>query len=418
MLASPRGTQDSRLYLLLQHHRCGYSPSPMRLNWVLPLLHLLLFFSSRNAHGSLANLTIDDTDSAYWTFTGDWNALSPTSSCSGCVVHPNPALAYNHTWHDGSLVSGTFTFQGSAVYIYGIDFPSPNGGTAAGSSILFQMDSPSILRFHTYAGTEYVYNSLFFSATDLDSSVTHAVEWVIQVTVGEDDAVQVSSASAAKSSALPVPNVGTPDGEVSTKSSAIGRTSLSGVSTDIGIAASSTSSEQTPAASMTSFPDVSDSGTGRTAAPGSISSAPHKSDSAHRDVVIGAVIGGLSALALLTALAFILLRRRWRLSTSRLPMGAGWQALRRQPTPDTIEPFLLSHANVSMPASRSEKLNPPSNSQQQQSTSSTSSLPQVPPPTVDSAPGVLSVDREVEERLRSLLRAVFVNPSPPAYSNS
>jgi hypothetical protein len=42
------------------------------------------------------------------------------------------------------------------------------------------MNHPSQTGFHYFEGSGTVYNSLFFSATDLDSSVEHTVTWIGQ----------------------------------------------------------------------------------------------------------------------------------------------------------------------------------------------------------------------------------------------
>ncbi|KAJ7686709.1 hypothetical protein B0H17DRAFT_1204132 [Mycena rosella] len=85
---------------------------------------------------------------------------------------PDPSQVYNSTWHDGSLRSGSFTFQGSAVYIYGTDVFNP-------ANISFSMNSPPIVSFHYYAGSNYVDRSLFFMASGLDDA-EHTVTWILE----------------------------------------------------------------------------------------------------------------------------------------------------------------------------------------------------------------------------------------------
>ncbi|KAJ7190428.1 hypothetical protein GGX14DRAFT_605854 [Mycena pura] len=62
---------------------------------------------------------------------------------------------------------------GSAVYIYGIDVDNP-------ANISFAMNDPFKTSFHYYGGEGYVYNSLFFSANNLDSNVQHTVTWILE----------------------------------------------------------------------------------------------------------------------------------------------------------------------------------------------------------------------------------------------
>nr|GAT44511.1 predicted protein [Mycena chlorophos] len=171
-----------------------------------PALSLLLLLFVAATHSSTVvaqtlstgttNITIDDTDSRYFTWDNltdadgaaqpGWNAASTSHRCS-CSAQPDlnateavqAADIYNLTWHDGDLGSaGSFTFNGSAVYIYGIDMGQP---TAA--NISFTLDNnPSLTRFHVSQVTdvqEFVFHSLFFSWTNLDTALNHTVSWTL-----------------------------------------------------------------------------------------------------------------------------------------------------------------------------------------------------------------------------------------------
>ncbi|KAJ7829877.1 hypothetical protein B0H14DRAFT_3143769 [Mycena olivaceomarginata] len=138
------------------------------------ILHALLAFSpTSKADATTLNLTIDDTDTTYWTWAGNWTAVTPATPCHGCWLQPDASLAHNFTWHDGDSLSGSLNVQGSAVYIYGIDFES-------GAKISFALNgTPSTT--HQYEGEEaYVYNALFFKLEGLDSAAQHTVSWLIQ----------------------------------------------------------------------------------------------------------------------------------------------------------------------------------------------------------------------------------------------
>ncbi|KAF7316304.1 hypothetical protein MIND_00149100 [Mycena indigotica] len=134
----------------------------------MSLLYLLLALAwNMRCSAILVNITIDDMDTA-WSWNGAWNAVTPESPCPNhlCVVHPDSNQAYNHSWHNGALFSGTFTFKGVAVYIYGIDIVNP-------ANVSFSMECPRVSTFHyvnTNASGNYVYNSLFFSASNLDGT--------------------------------------------------------------------------------------------------------------------------------------------------------------------------------------------------------------------------------------------------------
>ncbi|KAJ6519551.1 hypothetical protein C8R45DRAFT_918550 [Mycena sanguinolenta] len=137
------------------------------------LLLFLAFLAFGKAHATLSNITIDDSNSAYFTFVGSYHAVTPNAPCEGCLDQPDPAQVYNSTWHDGALRSGSFVFQGTAVYIFGIDVNNP-------ANVSFAMNNPTVNSFHYYSGTTYGYHSLFFSATNLDASVQHTVTWLME----------------------------------------------------------------------------------------------------------------------------------------------------------------------------------------------------------------------------------------------
>ncbi|KAJ7696849.1 hypothetical protein B0H16DRAFT_1647285 [Mycena metata] len=140
---------------------------------------------------ALTNLTIDDTDLSYFTWTEDtnvvqpnipWAAITPNSPCVYCSAKPPTANIHNQTWHDGSNNSaGSFVFQGHEVYIYGI-------AQVNSVNMSFTMDG-NVSAFYYYSGTaQFVFNSLFFSARDLTASVNHTVSWVLHATNTSGDA--------------------------------------------------------------------------------------------------------------------------------------------------------------------------------------------------------------------------------------
>ncbi|KAJ7100891.1 hypothetical protein B0H15DRAFT_463857 [Mycena belliarum] len=143
------------------------------------LIVLLLSFVPF-VRSAVTNTTFDDTSSAF-TFDGSWTATSASNPCGGCSSKPDASQAFGATWHDGNIrtdaprgTSGSFTFTGSAVYIYGIDqaVSQPN--------IAFSLGDVSSV--HYYTGNErFVYNALFFSATGLAAGETHTVSWVFNV---------------------------------------------------------------------------------------------------------------------------------------------------------------------------------------------------------------------------------------------
>ncbi|KAJ7940317.1 hypothetical protein B0H13DRAFT_6135 [Mycena leptocephala] len=164
-------------------------PPPHPLMW-LPHSFLVLLLVVL-ASGSIINTTIDDSSSSF-TFHGAWNTITPTSPCAGCSSQPDPSKTQDRTWHDGNIregapvgTSGSFTFTGSAVYIFGID------QTISQPNIAFTLGS--IQQVHHYTGTErFVYDALFFSADGLAADQTHTVNWIFNVAPNTGVGVQAA----------------------------------------------------------------------------------------------------------------------------------------------------------------------------------------------------------------------------------
>ncbi|KAJ7466454.1 hypothetical protein FB451DRAFT_1369674 [Mycena latifolia] len=149
---------------------------------VLPRRSSLLVYllALSPACGALSNLTIDDTNTTFFTWMDDpaanppsWAAITPATPCLYCSAQPQTRLIHNRTWHDGrSGSAGSFTFQGSAVYIYGIDLAQP-------ANISFTMGNSTT--YHYYTGSEqFVFDALFFSARNLTDNVNHTIMWVLR----------------------------------------------------------------------------------------------------------------------------------------------------------------------------------------------------------------------------------------------
>ncbi|KAJ6626178.1 hypothetical protein B0H10DRAFT_547596 [Mycena sp. CBHHK59/15] len=149
---------------------------------VLPALAVLLLvlLCAPSANGAITNTTIDDTNSAF-TFSGSWTAVSPSDPCAGCSSKPDASQTFGETWHDGNYrtgasetTTGSFTFTGSAVYIFGIDQANSQ------PDIAFTLGSTQAV--HHYTGTErFAYNALFFHATGLAADQTHTVNWIFNI---------------------------------------------------------------------------------------------------------------------------------------------------------------------------------------------------------------------------------------------
>ncbi|KAK7064666.1 hypothetical protein R3P38DRAFT_2825823 [Favolaschia claudopus] len=331
------------------------------------------------------DVKIDDTDTTHWNFVGSYHAVTPTSPCIDCFANPDPGLVYNSTWHDGALRSGSFKFQGSAVYIYGVDVINP-------ANVTFAMDNPSLTGSHYYSGQGYVYNSLFFSASNLDPSVEHTVAW------------QMELGSKGGGSALFDYAVITIELPTESSSSA------------------PTSSEST---SSTSSPSFTTADATSSASPSTDVLSPSKKSNA--GAIAGAIVGVLAVVAILGG-TYIFLRRR------RLTYDHD-KTLKEEPFTDyVVEPF--SPPDLLPPSP------PPPTFHGGSSDSTSTSMAQGPSTSVSApssdrkgglreSPLVLSwnprsndattspaVDSVVEERLRHLEEVVAASQEsqPPRYS--
>ncbi|KAJ7485332.1 hypothetical protein FB451DRAFT_1229268 [Mycena latifolia] len=380
----------------------------------------LIFHTSSlfaQADAAPTNITVDDTNSTYWTWAGSWHAVTPSSPCVGCLDQPDPSQIYNHTWHDGGLRSGSFTFQGSAVYIYGTDVLNP-------ANISFSMNNPSITGFHYYAGTDYVYRSLFFAATGLDSTVQHTVTWILE---------QSSTGGIAASFDYAVFTVDEPDTSGPSNTNAVGgisTTSSSSASARGTNPAGGTSMGATPSTSplLSSGSSTSPSNThaggisigvtasSSTASESTGSSAPAKHKS-KTGPIVGAVIAVVGGLALLGAL-FICLRHRPSSRPKSLANSNVPSSRMVAPTGYLVEPYQLPTPEIApAPSTVTTLLTAPTVPSSQILTVASNS--KSPPEPVVSAtdphpdPG-RPRDLEVEERLRHL-EALAANSQPPPY---
>ncbi|KAJ7207419.1 hypothetical protein GGX14DRAFT_698156 [Mycena pura] len=240
--------------------------------------------SSNIQFAASTNITVDDTNSTIWTFVGGWSAVTPETPCPGCFAQPDPKQVFNSSWHDGSVVSGSVTFQGSAIYIYGIDMTATSG-----TNISFSMNNPTTAGFHYFGSTGTTYNVLFFSATNLDSSVEHTVSFIGQTSLTGAGAMLFDYANI------------TVDQQ------------LEETVTLLSSSSSTTTSTTSPSPSSTPL-----------AAP-----QPPPTRKSNTGAIIGAVVGGVGGLAILVAL-FLILRRRRRTSSIHFDGGNFYEAPRRR----------------------------------------------------------------------------------------
>ncbi|KAJ7064811.1 hypothetical protein C8F01DRAFT_776120 [Mycena amicta] len=360
--------QASNTYLTLQDYLlAAHSPT------VLYALFALLLAGRCGTQAIRVNTTVDDTNTTAWTWVGAWHAITPDNPCKApdCAANPDGSRAYNHSWHDGTLLSGSFTFQGVAVYIYGIDTPRWP------ANITFAMSNPPISAFHYKdTGGIYIYDSLFFSADGLDGTSQHTVTWNEENNMSDNGAVGLFDYAV----------VTVDQAESSSSSSAQPSSSTSGARPSVNSAQPFLSASSTQPSSVTSASGPSSSLTNNT----------HKSKAWP---IAGGVIGAFALLAILTVLYYCLRRRN---HSSVLDTGIrSWRSYLRNPRTVAIEPFQLAPSSSTIPRNPKERT----------VHLRTSSRPS--PPT--SPPAAHTLDAEVEQRLRNL-EAIVADQRPPAYA--
>ncbi|KAI0778910.1 hypothetical protein BD413DRAFT_446081, partial [Trametes elegans] len=131
---------------------------------------------------------------------GSW-AAGPSQPCPGCRESPpDPKYAYGGSWHGALWTPAwtgqgetppafTFTFTGTAVYVFNILLPDRTNAYTSTTALTFSMDGEAVgTNFEhnphsTEEGlTEIEYNALVFSQGGL-SNTQHRLE----VTAVEDD---------------------------------------------------------------------------------------------------------------------------------------------------------------------------------------------------------------------------------------
>ncbi|KAJ6457075.1 hypothetical protein C8R47DRAFT_174881 [Mycena vitilis] len=145
-----------------------------------------------------ANRTIDDQfgDSVTGVIPSYNPALfwKPGASCgSNCSLHPDPAVAFKHTWHDSSQfpasepVSVSLDFVGTAVWVFCIVPPLLHNDTITRYNLSFSLDNGAhIGRFgYSPTGGEFLYNVPVVSLPSLPNA-TH------NLFVSTDDSVSGS----------------------------------------------------------------------------------------------------------------------------------------------------------------------------------------------------------------------------------
>ena len=133
---------------------------------VLPSLVFTLFLSARVTGVSIL---VDDASSR-WTYSTPWNAITPTNPCPSCLIQPDEARAYNHTWHDTAFVNtAQLSFTGVSLDVYTICPPPLSSGAAYGTNFTFTLDNVPDGNFvgPEPACSAFTYNYLVYARRNL-----------------------------------------------------------------------------------------------------------------------------------------------------------------------------------------------------------------------------------------------------------
>ncbi|KZV89136.1 hypothetical protein EXIGLDRAFT_838695, partial [Exidia glandulosa HHB12029] len=140
------------------------------------------------------NVTIDDTggDSLtgakpLYTESGNaynWRGRPSQDPCPSCVANLDTTQTHLGTWHDGTCDEGgistvSFSFSGSAVYVYAV-LPNAVPGNSA-THLAFHIDRSLVGTFIRQPNTSssapaYVYNQLVYANVSLGGGVDSGVE--------------------------------------------------------------------------------------------------------------------------------------------------------------------------------------------------------------------------------------------------
>jgi len=280
----------------------------LRLHRWIPFSLLLI----QSAHSTLTNRTIDDENGdsesglrpIYAPTADAWN-YGP--ACPGCYVQPNPDDTFDQSWHDvtvsptdSSLRNVTLTFNGTAIWVYGV-VPNYVQYATTYVNVTFEMDGHKVGVYSHIPSTSdtYIYNVTMYQNTSLQNGLHTLVispqgigaanasymsfDWA-EYTYDSDFVLPTSSSSAASGS--PTTNPGTP------------------------------TSSGSPPPSRTTTNLI-------------------KSSSPPVGAIVGGVVGGVAALAIAFA-AFFFWRRRGRQGADRIYQMGG--------SDDLVEPMAPADA--------------------------------------------------------------------------
>ena len=135
----------------------------------LDAVALLVFTLFLSARVTGVSILVDDASSR-WTYSTPWNAISPTSPCTSCLIQPDEARAYNHTWHDTAFVNtAQLSFTGVSLDVYTICPPPLGSGAAYGTNFTFTLDNVPDGNFvgPEPACSAFTYNYLVYARRNL-----------------------------------------------------------------------------------------------------------------------------------------------------------------------------------------------------------------------------------------------------------
>ncbi|KAI0673887.1 hypothetical protein C8Q78DRAFT_658331 [Trametes maxima] len=145
----------------------------------------VLLFAVARVHAGARNVTVDDNDQSIdYSPPNAWSTTYPCNNSTNiCNISLDKTQLREGTWHGTAYTPGqtapswSFTFSGTAVYVYGVvlKHPPPGGTFTLSTKLQVNLDGASSTPYnyngnwHLSSGPVYQYNALVYQTTGLPS---------------------------------------------------------------------------------------------------------------------------------------------------------------------------------------------------------------------------------------------------------
>lgn len=135
--------------------------------------HVLLafFFSHALSLVQAVRVTVDDSNTTQWSYSGSWVAVTPLSPCTRCLIQPDLSNTFNHTHHQTTDPQGNagIAFTGTTVEVYAICPANLPGVGHYETNFTFTLDGVADGAFcgpQPYC-KDFIYNYLVYARSNL-----------------------------------------------------------------------------------------------------------------------------------------------------------------------------------------------------------------------------------------------------------